>query len=491
MHQLNRAGLLTKDLQGYCFKNHEFIETLSSDAGYMCVVAKTPIVKKYHEKLLSLNASIKNGVTYNIAVDSVFAQKDIEYFDSPTTLDVDQCLKDLKSVTEYDEPIEHLLRVQSSIDFAYKSLVGGDISRLEFAQILSSKNIEKNANKVIEAVSKLNPLTIEDIVSKKCVRCRATPRKPPIVTSCLSLNKALEHLPSVGFIVLAARTNVGKTYFATYHSYYAAKATKVLYISLEMDAESIVDRMLCIHHSITTKSLNTIYDNEGLKSVEYLQSKGGEVSTKILSDYSLCSGKQFTNMTIIDLQGDGYVSTILSIIEKYAKEGYEEFVVDYIQNVVRPSGDFNEGLVVAELCTKLRETASKHSIRIIGCSQINRVGSSDEKPQLTHMKSSSVIENSADAVVVLHRHRSSLRTTQPTKYTLNYSEYAYNIGLQHMVLTIEKNRSGESGVEQEFGFASKFAAFIDIGGWAYKKARDCFSINKDFEDEYEGDDSFS
>lgn len=232
-------------------------------------------------------------------------------------------------------------------------------------------------------------------------------------------------------IILAARPAVGKTAFALNIAQNVAKETNsnVAIFSLEMSAESLVNRMICAEGSINANHLRNgrLEDNEW----DALTVAVGTLAS--------------TNIFIDDTPGIK-MAEIRAKCRRLAKEqdGIGLIVVDYLQ-LIEGSTKESRQQEVSEISRQLKKLAKELSVPIIALSQLSRgvEQRQDKRPVLSDIRESGSIEQDADIVAFLYRddyyeRENSQENDQEEKENNNP-----DVG--EVELIIEKNRAGSRG----------------------------------------------
>ena len=224
-------------------------------------------------------------------------------------------------------------------------------------------------------------------------------------------------------VILAARPGVGKTSFALNLAVNAAKAgTTVAFLSLEMSASQLVQRILCSEARVNL----------------------GNVRQGRMTDSDWMAIIEASN-TLYNL--DMYIddTPALSILELRAKARRELrskekglIVVDYLQLMQPPRSraDGNRAVEVGEISRGLKVLAKEMDMPVIALSQLSRAVEmrGKKRPMLSDLRESGSIEQDADIVMFLDRSSSEQeagRDDRPPE------------GITRII--VAKNRSGPIG----------------------------------------------
>jgi replicative DNA helicase len=190
------------------------------------------------------------------------------------------------------------------------------------------------------------------------------------------------------YIVLGARTTVGKSALALNLATVISTKEPVLYLSFEMPAKQLmyrlyaslaeIDSKLIRRRSLTDAQRKTLMDTrESIKSLKLKFDAGHPSVSKLISD-----------------------------IEQAHQAGVRTVVVDYLQLVPgdRP-GRQSDYERVTEVSGRLRDLSKRLGVTILALSQLKRESDEKKIPTLTDLRESGAIEQDADVVLLLHRKR--------------------------------------------------------------------------------------
>ena len=197
-----------------------------------------------------------------------------------------------------------------------------------------------------------------------------------------SLSDRLYGLRRKQLLTVGARTSMGKSCFALQLAYHCAKqGFKTYFFSLEMSDEELLERLFCQVAMIPNHDLYTS-PQKYEKQAEEFQSFLKDIP--LLVTYKIGDTTTDLNNVLQDLPNPDVV------------------IVDYIQAIKHLSSDRLS--IVNDYILQFRELCVKKGFAGVLVSQINRVAMEDKdrKPQLWLLKSSGVLEEHSDAVVLLH-----------------------------------------------------------------------------------------
>lgn len=251
-------------------------------------------------------------------------------------------------------------------------------------------------------------------------------------TGYREFDKMTAGLQPDNLIILAARPAVGKTAFALNIAQNVATSTdtSVAIFSLEMSAESLVNRMLCAEGSINANHLRTGQLDEG------------EWQNLIVAMGALSN----TSIFIDDTPGIK-MAEIRAKCRRLAKEkgNLGLVVIDYLQ-LIEGSNKESRQQEVSEISRQLKKLAKELSVPILALSQLSRgvEQRQDKRPVLSDIRESGSIEQDADIVAFLYRDDYYERGESKSEEDGDDQD-SLNQDVGDVELIIEKNRAGARG----------------------------------------------
>ncbi len=211
-------------------------------------------------------------------------------------------------------------------------------------------------------------------------------------TGWRDLDNLTAGLQKSDLIVLAARPAMGKTTLVTNLAYNVASKEKksVLFFSLEMSKEQLVDRMLADASGVNAWNIRT-----------------GNLSDDDFEKLSTAMGEMAEAPIYID---DTPGITVLEMRTKARREAHNHplglIIVDYLQ-LMQAAGrsDGNRVQEVSEISRGLKLIAREMNVPVIALSQLSRSveSRSPQIPQLSDLRESGSIEQDADIVAFIYR----------------------------------------------------------------------------------------
>ena len=271
-----------------------------------------------------------------------------------------------------------------------------------------------------------------------------------LLTGYMSLDDLINGFKRKHLIILGAATSTGKTAFSLSLVRNIIKRNlPVAFVSLEMSAEEIMDRLIIGELMIDNQS----YEQGNLSDKEFY-----EFSEKLNLLYNL-------PLRISDERGIN-VSQIRARLRRMKAQmgGLGLVVIDYLQTIAIPesNGNSTTARAVGDIVLQLRNLASELDVPIILLSQINRSYSSrqDKRPQVSDLRESGNIEEFADMIMFLYRHsRTSLEAFEEMQAEGKENE---------VEIIIAKNRTGKTGTTTLI-FDDRYLRYIDPQGESLEK----------------------
>ena len=277
-----------------------------------------------------------------------------------------------------------------------------DISQLSYDETSNTEELLGKAEAELFAVSdqtlKQDLISIESILNDSFDRMEELHRNKGSLrglhTGFRDLDNITAGLQRSDLIVLAARPAMGKTTLVTNLAYNVATMERlpVLFFSLEMSKEQLVDRMLADAAGVDSWNIRT-----------------GNLSDEDFAKLADAMGEMAEAPIYID---DTPGVSVLEMRTKARRAAHNGelglIVIDYLQ-LMQGSGSAkssaNRVQEVSEISRGLKLLARELNVPVIALSQLSRsVESRDPKiPQLADLRESGSIEQDADIVMFLYR----------------------------------------------------------------------------------------
>lgn len=276
--------------------------------------------------------------------------------------------------------------LSDSIENAYDEDMDVDeiIAKAEQSLIAVSQSSNKSSFRPIHDVLLENHVKIEE-------RSNNTSQITGIESGFYDFDKLTTGLHEDQLIILAARPAMGKTGFAlNIAQNVATKSNKAVAVfSLEMGAESLVERMLSaegtiINHHIRTGNLTV----DEWQRLIYAQGQLAEAPIYIDDTAGIKIGDIRARVRRLSQETDS-----LGLI-----------VIDYLQ-LIQGSRSVNRQQEVSEISRQLKIIAKELKVPVIALSQLSRSVEQrqDKRPILSDIRESGSIEQDADIVAFLYR----------------------------------------------------------------------------------------
>lgn len=275
-----------------------------------------------------------------------------------------------------------------------------DISELGFNEDTNIQELLEKAEAELFSVSdqslKQDLVSLETILTESFDRIEELHRNKGTLrgtrTGYRDLDTMTAGLQRSDLIVLAARPAMGKTTLVTNLAYNVATVAKqsVLFFSLEMSKEQLVDRMLADAAGVDAWNIRT-----------------GNLSDDDFSKLSEAMGEMAEAPIFID---DTPGLSVLEMRTKARRAAHDQplglIIVDYLQ-LMQSSGrtDGNRVQEVSEISRGLKLIARELNVPLIALSQLSRSveSRSPQIPQLADLRESGSIEQDADIVMFIYR----------------------------------------------------------------------------------------
>lgn len=250
-----------------------------------------------------------------------------------------------------------------------------------------------------------------------------------IKTGFYSLNKITGGIIKSGVFVIAARPGGGKTDLAVNLAAKIAKSQKVLYFSMEMPTEQLMERIVSNALNIDAAALRdkTINDDE-MKSVEAFTESMGKIFLEFIDEPRIS------------------VNTVRRYIEVHKPD---IVFIDHIGLMERPNIR-EQYKALGLVSNNLKQLALEKKIAIVELVQMSRriESSSSREPSLSDLRESGDIEQDADYVAFLVPQEDDGRQLSGGAY-------------RRADLFLKKNRYGGTG-KLEFTWQPQYHRYTEV-----------------------------
>lgn len=261
-----------------------------------------------------------------------------------------------------------------------------------------------------------------------------------VATGFPALEEVLGGLKPQDLVILAARPSQGKTALALSILSHAClvREHSALFVSLEMSALSIADRLLSAHTGIASTKL--------LRAWELTPGERERITMAGV-------GLQSMQLTIADRPNQTVGQVAANARRIKSRRGLDLVVIDYMGLIdgQRQKGE-NRQEEVARISRRLKGMARELDVPVLCLHQLNRQSEQREghRPRLSDLRESGQVEQDADAVLLLHR---------PEYYDANDQP-----GVAEVI--VAKNRNGPTGTVRLM-FQRHCTRFAEMPGAAY------------------------
>ena len=263
-----------------------------------------------------------------------------------------------------------------------------------------------------------------------------------IPTGFIELDKHIGGLKPAQMIVIGAQPGVGKTSFAlnlAENLSFCKEKRKVLFFSLEMTEEQIINRIACVHMQVDTRALEQPH-----LLPEHKLSSLGDAAAKIAD-----------SMFFLYDDGSSDADYLISIIRKLVhKEHIDVVIIDYLQLIEGAKSKKSDNRVyeLSRITRSLKNITRELKIPVILLSQLNRdiEKRSVKVPQLSDLRDSGSIEQDADIVMFINRNFADEEEMREKDLKLNEAMFY-----------IRKHRNGPR-CAFKLGFLEKYTRFENI-----------------------------
>ncbi|MFN7813694.1 MAG: replicative DNA helicase [Planctomycetia bacterium] len=347
-----------------------------------------------YRHLLDLHDSNKR-IDATIVLECLRSKGDLERIGGAATLaEVIESVPHAAHAAHYAQIVRDKSLLRSLID------AGTDILREAYGADDEPRELLARAEQRIFAIleqrssAEAKPIqaVLEDVMIRMDARMRQEHMIGGVETGFTDLDTLCGGLHNSELIILAARPSMGKTAFAMNIAEHVAIGLRqaVLFVSLEMAALELADRLLCSAAQVNGHRLRngTISQEDRRRLVQKSAEIGG--SPLFIDD---TPGRTLTEIAAVARR------------LKRRKEGLSLVVIDYLQLIEPDNPRDPRQEQVARIARRLKMMSRELEIPVLCLAQLNRQAevSRDNRPRLNHLRESGAIEQDADVVMFVHR----------------------------------------------------------------------------------------
>ncbi len=353
-----------------------------------------PAHQRLFSHMLEMHASGKR-IDVTLLVDRLKKSGDYELIGGPAYLArISQAVPNAAHATFYAKIVHEKSTYRSLIDASTEILQSAYEQSIEANDLLSAA--ETRIFSVMDNRTFSNMASIRDVLLEAMERIDARLKGEQITsgveTGFNDLDELTGGLHDSELIILAARPSMGKTALAMNiaHNVVLDQKIPVLFVSLEMSALELADRLLCSVGRINGHKLR----NGRLPADE--RRRLVEVASKISQAPLYVDDSPSRTVT--------EVAAAARRIER-REEKLGLIVIDYLQLIEPDNPKDPRQEQVAKIARRLKGMARELKVPVLCLAQVNRQAedSREHRPRLSHLRESGAIEQDADVVMFVHR----------------------------------------------------------------------------------------
>lgn len=329
--------------------------------------------------------------------------------------------------------------IQSHIDIIKEkailreiAAVGQDVNALVMSEYQESGDVLSGLQEKIISISskrtKANVMPMGEALKDTFARIEQL-RDPNFVDNTFissgyeDLDKLIGGFKNAQLSILAARPSVGKTALSLNFAYNVAlNQLPVLFFSLEMSTQQLTDRFLSRVSHVRTDDFNVQISDKNHEKL-------------------IASMAQLSELPIyIEDSGGLSVMKMRFIARQYKlKHNIRFIVIDYLQFMTSGKRRVESRLQeVSEIVREIKNIAKELDVPVLALSQLSRAVEqrTDKRPQLSDLRETGEIEQTADVVMFLHR---------DDYYNKNEAADALSGHMSPTDIIVSKNRTGATG----------------------------------------------
>lgn len=397
-------------------------------------VSSRDFYKNVHQEIFSVLESMKIDEIDSLTVEEKLNGDTKEYFKA-LVLDSDNILPSLSNILYYAETVRDKSRLRDGINLGQEITAQCFQPNADTGEVLS--NLEQLFARFIkERVIQSKKETTQEAFKSFVDNLAVVEEDHGLKTGFYDLDLMLHHLE--GITVLAAQTSVGKTAFALNIARNVAKEKPVIFFSLEQTEKQLFQRLLSAEAEV---------DGDEIRSQAF--------HADPMSKSILLAASESVQNALQRLFIDETANVTTQYISSVSRQKFVEYgslgliIVDYL-HIMRLNDKKNSVEGLGDAVKELRALGKELGCPVILLSQLRRKQQSDGKesnkrPDLSDLRQSGEIEQTADVVIFLYR-----------------ASYFNQMGIipdkDTVEVIIRKNRNGRTGIV-ELDWFPKYTKF--------------------------------
>lgn len=263
--------------------------------------------------------------------------------------------------------------------------------------------------------------------------------EPGIRSGIVSLDATLGAIRKRNLVIMGGRPGMGKSAVASSYALgAAARGHGTLFVSLEMSAEELGERM----------AADLCFDTD--EQVPYSAITNWDVTSSQARQIARAADRiNDLPLTIIDM-GGGTLGRLNALVRRHKRrylarnQKLEIVIVDYLQLLSPDAREKDLYTRVSEVSKGLKSLAKSQDVAVLALCQLSREVEKrkDRKPQISDLRDSGQIEQDADAVVFLYSPEYYLMQEEPS----NERDNALDEVRGKLEFIVAKRRRGPAGM---------------------------------------------
>ncbi|HUH07003.1 MAG TPA: DnaB-like helicase C-terminal domain-containing protein [Egibacteraceae bacterium] len=271
-------------------------------------------------------------------------------------------------------------------------------------------------------------------------------------------------------VLVAGAPGIGKTVAALqWARSIALSGHRVIYACYEHEEPVLIARLLAQELRTTPVDKDPDLVRNGLRDIAESRRSLSELAaaTPAFAAGSRSLSAYAERLWLVRASGG---RTGLKELEQIAVEhrnGPMVLFIDYLQKVAIQPEQADEGEKVLRITEGLKELALSNDVAVVAVAAADRTGLEARRLRLHHLRGSSALAYESDVVIMLND-----KARAVSKVHLAYDPVRAETYKHYVVFTIEKNRSGQAGIDMEFRKDFAHYRFDPRGGYVAERLVD-------------------
>jgi replicative DNA helicase len=265
----------------------------------------------------------------------------------------------------------------------------------------------------------------------------------------------LDHVLGGGFhaqelVLLGGRPGVGKTVAALqWARWFAMHGRTAIYVCFEHSPETLLGRLFALEMGslVRTDEVAALDDLRALaRDVALGSGRYEELVADPLGEEAVGRVRAYGDrLQIVQASGKSTDVAEVEALARSRRDGPTALVVDYLQKVAVPDHTADEDIRSTIVVEALKDLAMSLEILVVAVVASDKSGITSRRLRLDHLRGSAALAHECDVALMLNE-----KSVAVSKRHLAFDPVRAETFRRKVVMSVEKNRGGPTGMDMEY-----------------------------------------